>query len=233
MTDGLLAESGEAMDRHLRAIGRQFDIKAAGRHTSQVRFVRRAIWIGVPVFLVLLCLVVFVRPFHLPVSFSLGKVRIDGTRIDVASPRLSGYRSDGTPYAVKASLGTQDLAVPSIIDMQDVDADLGMTDKTTSHVTASTGTYDSSTDGLRLTGAVHMHNTSGYDVQTSSASVDFKSGDVAVDANVHVALTGADISADAMAVTDNGHKVTFLGNVRSTFVSDTNSSASVAQGERP
>ena len=50
------------------------------------------------------------------------------------------------PYAVKASLGTQDLAVPNVIDMQDVDADVGMTDDgTTSHVIGlRPAVYDSS-----------------------------------------------------------------------------------------
>ena len=233
MTDGLLAANGDAADGHLRAVGRQFDIEAAGRHTMQVRVVRRAIVIGVPVFLVLLALVVILQPFHLPIAFSLGKVRIEGTRITVLSPRLSGYRLDGTPYTVKASLGTQDLAIPNVIDMQDVDADLGMSDQTTSHVTASSGTYDSSNDGLRLTGAVHMRNTSGYDIQTSSAAVDFKTGNVTTEAGVRVALTGADISADAMTVSDDGHKVSFAGSVHSTFRSGSAASPAVAQSDHP
>ena len=230
MTSGLAgAEDPSSLDAGLA--GRRFDIAAAGRHSLKVKAARRAIVFGVPIFLVGLVLLVVVQPFHFPFSLQLGKVHIEGTKISVIAPRLSGYRGDGTPYSVKASLGTQDLAAPNVIDMQDVEAEIGMTDKTTSHVTASTGVYDSSIDGLKLTGAVHMRNSSGYDVRTSNAAVDFKTGDLVADAGVRVTLTGADISADAMSAVDDGHKISFSGNVHSTFRSDP--TPTVAQSSQP
>lgn len=227
--DGGVAEVSSTVDGP--AIGRRFDIRAAGRHSTQVRLVRRAIIVGVPLFLVGLALVVVFQPFHLPHAFSLGNVHIQGTRIAVAQPHLSGYRADGTPYRVKASLGTQDLTTPNIIEMQDVDADVGMADRTTSHVTASAGRYDGGNDGLLLTGAVHMRNSSGYDVRTSSALVELKTGNLTAENGVQVALTAADINSDGMTVTDDGHLITFTGNVHSTFRSEP--AATVAQGGQP
>ena len=231
MTEGFVAQPDDASLR-LGTVGRRFDIRTAARHTFRVRLARRAIVFGVPAFLVTIVALVLIRPFHLPVGFSLGKVRIEGTRIDVVTPRLSGYRADGTPYTVNASIGTQDLATPSLIEMQDVDAEFGMTDQTSSHVVASVGIYDSSTDNLRLNGAVHMRNSSGYDIRTSSAAVNFKTGDVVTEAGVHVTRNGADITADVMNVTDDGHKVTFTGGVHSIFRSGGIDMPDVAQSER-
>ncbi len=51
MTDGF-AQSDDATALGLGAIGRRFDIRPATRHTFRVRVARRAIALGVPVFLV-------------------------------------------------------------------------------------------------------------------------------------------------------------------------------------
>ena len=77
-----------------------------------------------------------------------------------------------------------------------------------------------------------MRNSSGYDIRTSSAVVNFKTGEVVTESGVHVTRKGADITADAMNVTDDGHKVTFTGGVHSIFRSGGLDRPYVAQSER-
>ncbi|HTV32924.1 MAG TPA: hypothetical protein VME69_07445, partial [Methylocella sp.] len=60
-----------------------------------------------------------------------------------------------------------------------------------------------------------IKNSTGYDMHLSSARIDFKTGGLASELPVRVLLNGGTIAAKRVDVSDNGHKVSFDGEVTS------------------
>lgn len=207
---------GEGMDHTPRQ--RHQAVRAAGRHTARVRFLRRAMVLGSVLGVSVIAIVVAFDPFHhLPLGFSVGSVGLEGTVVTMESPKISGLRPDGSAYAVTARQGVQDITKPSIMELRDVDATVGMGDSTSSRITADRGVYDSKVDLMTLTGHARIKNTSGYDLVMQSAVMNFKTGIFSSRERLKVDVSGGTIASDKLDVTDNGHKVSFEGGVTSTF----------------
>ena len=190
---------------------------AARRHSLRVRVLRWSI--------VLFCLLtagaatvyaVF-DPFRrIPPNITIGQVRLDGTRITVDTPKISGFQKDGRPYDIKAEAGRQDTTTPNLVELSGIDARVGMRDSSTIKVTAGHGSYDNLKDSLVLDGAPQIRNEVGYAIFMKSAQMDFKTGGLISHEPVTVLLKGGRIAADEMDIGADG-KISFLGGVRSTF----------------
>jgi lipopolysaccharide export system protein LptC len=161
---------------------------------------------------------VFIYPFrHLPADFSVKRVGLDGTKVTVDFPKITGVQNNGRPFEIKARSGIQDISAPSIIELKDIESSLGAADSSTSWVSAAHGVYDSSSERLTLEGDVRIKSSNGYDIWLRTARVDFKSGGLVSDEPVKVVLDGGAIEAKELDVSDNGHKVSFGGDVTSTI----------------
>lgn len=193
-------------------------IKAASRHTARVRFLKRAIVTGAVLGVSMIGMVVFFNPFrHLPGSVSIAGVGVNGTKITMDSPKIAGVQQGGGPYEIKAKAGIQDITVPSVIELAGVDAKVGMADRTTTRIQSKNGVYDSKADTMSLKGDVRIANSSGYVFNLQSALMNFRSGVFTSHERLTVDLKGGAISADDMAITNNGHVIAFRGNIASSF----------------
>jgi lipopolysaccharide export system protein LptC len=157
---------------------------------------------------------------HLPADFSVKRVGLDGTKITVDFPKITGVQNNGRPFEIKARSGIQDITVPNVIELKGIESSLGTADSSTSWVSAARGVYDSSSDKLTLEGDVRIKSSNGYDIWLKTARVDFKSGGLVSDEPVKVVLEGGAIEAKELDVSDNGHKVSFGGDVTSTIEND-------------
>ncbi len=205
-------------DRALPQAQRARAFRAAGRHSTRVAFLRRAILGGAILGFVALVWIGFFNPFatSLP-NVTIKGSNLDGTRITMEQPRLAGYRKDGRPYEVRALSGVQDVRTPNLIELNMLDARIGMLDQKTLHVVSPSGLYDSAREFMDFKGAVRIKSDSGYDIDMKSAQMDFKAGTVLTEQAVKVLITSGEINAERMNITDNGQNITFQGNVRSTF----------------
>lgn len=221
MLDGAAARSrapGARQRMDYTPTERRGAFKAADRHTSWVRFLKRAMIVGSVVSVSAIAIVAVFNPFHhLPVSVSLAGVGVSGTKITLQAPKITGVQQGGGRYEIKAKAGIQDITKPSIIELEGVDAHVGMSDATTTHVVASHGIYDSKADIMRLNGDVKIANTSGYTLNLRSAAVNFRAGVFDSRERLRVDLNGGQVSADGMTISNNGHIINFDGNVTSTF----------------
>ncbi|MCI0468117.1 MAG: hypothetical protein L0Y57_14145 [Beijerinckiaceae bacterium] len=191
---------------------------AARRHSARVRFFRRAAIIGSVLAIVLISAAVFISPeSRLPGDISVGKVGLDGTKITLDFPKISGLQKNGRPFEVKARSGIQDIAVPNVIELLGIESSLGAADTSTTWVSAARGVYDSLNDRLTLEGDIRIKNSGGYDIWLKTARVDFKTGGLVSEEPVKVVLRGGQIAAKELDVSDNGHKVSFGGEVTSTI----------------
>lgn len=192
--------------------------KAAKRHSALVRLFRRLAVGGSIGIAVLISAAVLFNPLRrLPVNVSIGGVAVEGTKITVDSPKITGVQRDGRPFEIRARTGIQDITQPDITELQNIDSRLGAADDVNTLVRALNGVYDGLNDKMTLEGEVEIKSSTGYDIYLNSARIDFKTGALASEEPVKVLLDGGTISAKTMDVSDNGHKVAFDGKVTSMF----------------
>ena len=199
--------------------------------SSPHRFFRSAAAAASALAIALILFAVFVDPLrHLPVDFSVKRVGLEGTKVTVDFPKITGVQNNGRPFEIKSRSGIQDITVPNIIELVDIESSLGTAESATSWVSAAHGVYDSSSERLTLEGAVRIKSSNGYDIWLESAHVDFKSGGLVSNEPVKVVLEGGTIEAKELDVSDSGHKVSFGGDVSSTIDNDEEEEPSVRRG---
>jgi lipopolysaccharide export system protein LptC len=189
----------------------------ASRHSARVRFLRKAIPLGVLVAVTGLIAVWLIDPFRpvFPSNFSLQGFNLSSTQVTMQKPHLAGFKKDNRPYEVIAKSAIQDVTKPTIVNLQDMDAHFIMESGTSANLTAKIGVYDTQNETMDVKTDVRVKTTSGYDIRLESAKMEFKTGNVRSDKPVNVIMQGGEISADALEMLDNGKKVTFIGNVHS------------------
>jgi lipopolysaccharide export system protein LptC len=190
--------------------------KAARRHTARVRLFRRAAIAGSLLAITLISAVALWNPLrHLPGDISVGRAALDGTKITLDFPKISGVQTDGRPFEIKARSGTQDTTAPDIIELLGIDSKIGAADASTTWVSAARGIYDSLHDKMTLEGDIQIKSSTGYDIWLRTARIDFTTGGLVSEEPVRVILDGGTIAAKQLDVSDNGHKVSFGGEVTS------------------
>lgn len=201
--------------------GRLRAFAAARFHSRLVRFLRVATPLSVVIGVSALIIGAIYDPFRATADkLSIGALSVDGVKITMGRPKLTGFRRDGRAYVVNAAKAIQDVTRPTYVELVDIDGDLGMAGSGTLHITADHGYYDSTKESLDLSQDVRIHNSS-YDVRLVSANVDFKAGVYQSDKPLTVVMTnGTTISADSALARDNGQELTFSGHVKSRFASD-------------
>ena len=193
--------------------------KAAGRHSSRVRWLRRGILLGSGVAVLALVVIAFFDPFgKIPGKISISSATLNGSRITMEQPKLAGFRNDGRPYEVRATRGIQDVRSPNIVELEDIEARVTMQDSGVVRLVAPQGVYDSQKDFMRFSRTVHITSESGYDARLQTADADFKTGNVVSKDPVTVATKNATIAADRLAIAQNGAVITFEGHVTSTLL---------------
>ena len=191
---------------------------AAGRHSDRVKWLKRAIIIVCVGSIALLMAMTFLDPFgRLPRNFSTARTSLNGSRITMEKPRLSGYRDDGRPYDLRAASGVQDIRAPTVIELSDLDARFDTAEQRTVHLVAPQGIYDSSKDTMVLDGDIHITSGSGFDIRLRSANVNFKDGTVASDDSLTVIMPSGAIASNGLRINDHGEKISFLGGVETVF----------------
>ena len=195
---------------------RQRAFADAGRHSARVRRLRLGMIGASAAAVVGVVGYVALDPLGRPAGpFSADKLGIEGTRVTMDTPRMNGYRKDGRPYDVRAAKGVQDIRKPNLIDLTDVDAKIVMVDNSTAKITSLSGVYDATKETMSLRGDVRIRNLPAYDMRLSTADIEFKSGRLASNEPVNVLMSDGTISADAVEMGDNGHRITFIGSVKS------------------
>lgn len=194
----------------------------ARRHTMHVRALRVGIVASGLAMTAALALVAAYDPFGRHAgALSIGKVEVDGTRVAMGQPVLSGYGRDGKPYVLRAAKAIQDSTKPGKVELEGIDAELDGGDSSAVHMTAKNGLYESQAERMDVSGDVHLTNAS-YTVALKTAKLDFKASRYSSSDPVFVTIKGGtEISADAVSATDAGKTLTFLGRVHSKMTPET------------
>jgi lipopolysaccharide export system protein LptC len=193
-------------------------VRHARWHSVFVRYLRHFIIIGCTLVVVVVGFLIFFNPFRqLQKNISSAAVGLQGTVVTLSTPKMRGVRQNGAPFELTGASGTQDILNPSIVKLVNVDAKVGLDDRTTARVTSIAGTYDSTRNYVWLSHNVRIKNDdAGYDLFTQKVEMDFASGKMITDTPVKLLLSGGSVvNADHMTISDNGHKISFYGEVHS------------------
>jgi lipopolysaccharide export system protein LptC len=195
--------------------------RLARRHSRYVRWLR----LGVPAGLALALLTVAVANYIPPVGGfrlpgELGKLVINGTKITMDQPRLTGFTADSRPYEFTANTAAQDITNPDFMELKQLRAKIKMQDDSTVDMSAASGSYDIKGEMLTLHDDVHLVSSTGYEARLSEAVVDMRKGGVVSEKPVWVKLLNGFLNAKRLEVVDNGNLLRFDGGVAMTLHPD-------------
>jgi lipopolysaccharide export system protein LptC len=228
-----MASGGTRFGEHKPAPQKRY--AAAVRHSGRVRLLRLAIPIGAVVVVIAIAFVALVKPFRsLPQGLSVGPLSINGTKVTMELPKLSGFKKDNRPYEVTARWASSDVKNPNVIELKEIKARIALQERGFANVEALNGVYNSQAEAIQLRDDVRVKTDTGYDVTMRTADVDFKAGTVNSAEPIEVDFSGGKINADALEMLDNGQRVIFKGRVRTLMLADPGvKSAGQAKGTSP
>ena len=151
-------------------------------------------------------------------GLQFSSIGIDGSKVTIVRPKLSGFRGDGQPNTLTADHAIQDVKQPGRVELHNLTGDIGMSPGETTHISADTGVYDTVGEHMNLADNIRIGN-SRFDIKLRSAEIDFKSGVYKSADPVEIyAGPGTTIRADRAEAHNNGQELTFDGGVRTTIV---------------
>jgi lipopolysaccharide export system protein LptC len=202
---------------------RAMAFRSALRHSRRVRFLRRAL----PAVAITACILgglwIWFDPlrFARGLAFDLGRLTLSGNKLTMEAPKLSGFTRDGRAYSVSARAAAQDLTTPNIVELSDIEARLLQPDRSTTQLTAKSGTYDSKQERVHLTGDIKLQSSAGYRGNLTEAMVEMRKGRVVSEKPVDFSFDDGNndgtLRGDRLEIQDNGARILLEGGVVMTF----------------
>jgi lipopolysaccharide export system protein LptC len=188
---------------------------AAVRHSSRVRFLRRVLPLLAIFILGIAAFIAWFDPFRIVRDFPLDvmKLSIQGNKLVMDAPKLSGFTKDGRGYNITATAAAQDLTKTNIIELEGIKANFSLSGNGMTELTAVKGLYDAKGDTVRLTEGIVIRSSAGYEGKLTDALIEVKRGYVITENPVDILLNNGSVRADRMEVFDNGARAIFEGNV--------------------
>ena len=88
-----------------------------------------------------------------------------------------------------------------------------MQDKSTMHMSAATGLYDSKVETLKLERNIFLSSSNGYKGKLSEAMIDIRKGHVVSDKPVELEMLQGTLNANRLEIVNSGDLVRFHGGV--------------------
>ncbi len=202
----------------------------ARRHSRHVRVMRRALEVAVVGGVAALAALAFYRNLGRALrDVSFDGIGIEGGRITMDRPHLTGIHPGGGGYNITAAKAMQDALHPGDVDLALIGGQIVTPDREVSRLSADSGHYESAGETLDLSGDVQLQN-SRYEIFLRSVHIEFKQGEYVSKEPVKVRiLPDTTITADSFVVKDSGAQATFEGRVRTLI----NGKDSVLEGATP
>ena len=153
----------------------------------------------------------------IPEGFSLDAFSVEGGELVMTEPSLVGFDERDQPYRVDAARATQSVADPDKFSLEDVEAEIPLSDGTRVTVTSSGGDYDRGTERLVIPEPFTVELDDGTVANFSGGTVDVGEGTFDSSGRVDMLRREGRIEADALSVNQSGRSARFTGNVRVTI----------------
>jgi lipopolysaccharide export system protein LptC len=208
MLRGRPAGAGDSMDdAELTAFHR------ARRHSGLVRMLRIILPLAA-VFILSLLIGAYIWSQSGVADFGADSVSMENGRMVMRNPDLNGVDPKGRPYRLQAREAVQNPAAPSKVELVDIDATLPVEENISARLLAGNGFYDADAKQLKLSNKVNVTTNDGATIDLEAADVDIYAGRLITDQPVSLRTDQASITAQKLAVEDNGKRIVFEDRVR-------------------
>jgi lipopolysaccharide export system protein LptC len=113
-----------------------------------------------------------------------------------------------------ANRALQDIENPNQLSLEDVKAAVPINDEVIARVTATGADFDRGADVLDLTAPFDVNLSNGITARFKSAHLNIPGGVMDSPDPVNISMKGGSIVADSLKITDKGHTITLIGQVR-------------------
>ena len=187
------------------------------RYSKFVTLMKRVLSLGA--FLIIAAVLAFFfvqrQPRQLSMSYEkLGRIEND---LAMVKPKLTGTDAKGNPFVITADMAVQDSKNAKKASLQNLEADLVAQKNGWINARAKAGVVDMAAGHLELSGGMDVFTDTGYELHSSSASMNLKQSEV----HGHEPVTGrgpeGTFRADRFHADRNTNLLTLTGNVQMTF----------------
>lgn len=187
------------------------------RYSKFVSLMKRVLSLGA--FLIIAAVLAFFfvqrQPRQLSMSYeTLGRIDND---LAMVKPKLTGTDVKGNPFVITAEMAVQDAKNPKKASLRNLEADMVVQKNGWINARARTGLVDMAAGHLELAGGIDVFTDTGYELHSSSASMNLKQNEV----HGHEPVTGrgpeGTFRADRFHADRNTNLLTLTGNVQMTF----------------
>ncbi|MGN6550724.1 MAG: LPS export ABC transporter periplasmic protein LptC [Pararhizobium sp.] len=208
--------TAEAIDRRVRAPGRSHvEYRKALRHSFLVRVLK----FSLPMIAVLVLAGFFgasILNAALPSGIKVDSTMIEGGKLVMKNPVLTGQNPDGELYKLVAKRATQEIRNPNIISLQGITATLPVGGGTKATINAESAVYNRDTQVITFDKPFQVKTTSGMVAELKSARFDAKAGQLVSSKPIDVKTPEGALVAHSLRMRDNGKVLEFKDRVRMT-----------------
>lgn len=197
---------------------REAEFRKAYRHSRRVRRLR----IVAPVVAVVaFSAMIFASWFdplrHLGLPIAIGALSINGSKVTMEFPRLTGYTRDNRFYRVAATRAVHDITEPHKIGLSAIEAEMELAGGATARVSSSAGRLDAQANIVELTEAISVTTSDGQRAKASHVVIDMRAGTIVSNKPVELVSPRGDLAGDRLEIRDNGRVILLEGRVRGSF----------------
>lgn len=204
--------------------GRQRARLPGRSHREYRRALRHSLWVRVMKFTFPMVAVLVMAGFFgasilnaaLPSNIKVDRTAIEGGKLVMSDPVLTGQNAEGELYKLTASRATQDLANPNVITLENIEARLPIGGGATATIQAESAVYDRKTEVVTFNDPFQVDTDSGMTAKLEQARFDMRAGQLISKAPVKISTEQGDLVARSMRMRDNGKTIEFNDRVRMT-----------------
>ncbi|MBS9719167.1 LPS export ABC transporter periplasmic protein LptC [Tianweitania sp. BSSL-BM11] len=186
---------------------------SAARHSGRVRLLKIALPLAALAMAGAFAAYSFLSS-PVAIGFDLSSTAIRDGKLVMAAPKLEGYTTDNLPYAMTAARAVQDASNTNVIELEDIDATVPMTDGTVAKIDARKAIYDRLSNTIMLNDPMTLSTDDGKSATFQSANIDMGKGTLVTEQPVVLRIKGASIDAGKMSIAENGKVIVFDNRVQ-------------------
>lgn len=210
-------QSIETSQARLLRSRRQTFAAPGGSHDKLVRFLARALPMGVGVLAALMIITPLSPRGEVSFLLDRNKVALIDERLSVDNAMYRGRDNQGRPFSLMAGEAVQRSGAEGLVRMQSLVAQLLLAEGP-ARLSADGGVYDIDKETVAVDGPVRLTASDGYAMTASGVSVDLKSRTMRGDAGVSGQVPAGTFSANSLRADLAARTITLEGNAHFTMI---------------
>ncbi|ANK12408.1 LPS export ABC transporter periplasmic protein LptC [Erythrobacter neustonensis] len=188
-----------------------------GSHDRLVRFLARALPMGVGVLAALMVITPLSPRGEVSFLLDRNKVAQIDERLSVDNAMYRGRDNQGRPFSLLAGEAVQRSSAEGLVRMDSLLAQMLLSDGP-ARLAADGGVYDIDRESVAVTGPLRLTASDGYAMTADGVALDFKTRTMRGDAGVSGQIPAGSFSANTLQADLSARTITLEGNARFTMI---------------